>query len=110
MLDIHEEMENVGGIGDEAIYPEDAIDEDELNEEFKLLELECENEECSKAKDDAREKQPDGVVSAKELDAQPTTRQHNEESNASNDVGHCIGHVFDDGRRRGHSSRVRSPS
>ena len=82
MLDIHEEMENVGGIGDEAIYPEDAIDEDELNEEFKLLELECENEECLKAKDDAREKQPDNV-SAKELDAQPTTRQHNKESNAS---------------------------
>ena len=82
MLDIREEMENDGGVGDEAIYPEDAIDEDELNEEFKLLELECENEECLKAKDDAREKQPDNV-SAKELDAQPTTRQHNKESNAS---------------------------
>jgi len=82
MLDIREEMENVGGIGDGAIYPEDAIDEDELNEEFKLLELECENEECSKAQDDAIEKQPYSV-SAKDLDAQPTTGQQNEDSNAS---------------------------
>ena len=64
MLDIRKEMESsVGdGIGDEAIYPEDAIDEDETNEEFKLLELECENEECSaKVKDEVGEKQSDDV-------------------------------------------------
>ena len=47
MLDIREEMEQLGDLGREALLPEDAIDEDELNEELNKLELECKIEEES---------------------------------------------------------------
>ena len=56
MLDLREEMEDVNAIGGEAIYPDVTIDEDELNEEFKLLELECENESKHAEKADEVEK------------------------------------------------------
>ena len=79
MLDIREEMEDVGEIGGEAIiYPEVVIDEDELNEEFKLLEMECENEPLSEVNhDEVKEKQSDELV------VQPLEVQHGEGSNTS---------------------------
>jgi len=42
---IREEMDEMVDLGSEAVIPENAIDEDELNEEFLALELECKNEE-----------------------------------------------------------------
>jgi hypothetical protein len=47
MLDIQEEMEatNLGSLCDGAIGPD--VDEDELNEEFRQLELECARENVS---------------------------------------------------------------
>ena len=77
MLDIRSEIEEMGDLGREAIYPEESIDEDELNEEFLKLELECENEEAveSDVKDDIDRNQE-----CDELDAQqPTIMQQNNE-------------------------------
>jgi len=44
---IREEMDEMVDLGSEAVIPENAIDEDELNEEFLALELECKEEEMS---------------------------------------------------------------
>ena len=88
MLDIREEMEDVGEIGGEGIiYPEVVVDEDELNEEFKLLEMECENEQCPEANaDEVQEKQLD------ELFVQLLAGQQTEGSNTSKtEVKNIIG-------------------
>lgn len=42
---IREEMDEMVDLGSEAVIPDDAIDEDELNKEFLALELECKNDE-----------------------------------------------------------------
>mmetsp|Transcript_8581 Transcript_8581/g.15154 ORF Transcript_8581/g.15154 Transcript_8581/m.15154 type:complete len:358 (+) Transcript_8581:252-1325(+) len=83
MLDIREEMEDVGEIGGDAIiYPEVVIDEDELNKEFKLLEMECEKEQCSEANDDeVQEKQSDERV-VQPLEVQQTKGSDNTSSKA----------------------------
>jgi len=44
---IREEMDEMVDLGSEAVIPENAIDEDELNQEFLALELECKDEEVS---------------------------------------------------------------
>ena len=72
MLNIHKEMEDVNEIGGEAIYPE------VLNEEFKMLKMECENEQCPEANDDeVQEKQSDELV------VQPLAGQQTEGSDTS---------------------------
>ena len=45
MEGIREEMDEMVDLGSEAVIPDDAIDEDELNKEFLALELECKKEE-----------------------------------------------------------------
>ena len=45
MEGIREEMDEMVDLGSEAVIPDDAIDEDELNEEFLALELECSKKE-----------------------------------------------------------------
>ena len=67
MMDIREEMEEVNAI-EEVMYPEVIIDEDELNEEFKRLEMECESEQLleATATDDAAT-QVEKVQSDKDL-------------------------------------------
>ena len=58
MMDIREEMDGMDGVGLEAIRPEYAFDEDELNDKFKRLEMECETDRRRlKLKDEAKEKE-----------------------------------------------------
>ena len=42
---IREEMDEMVDLGSEAVIPDNAIDEDDLNKEFLALELECKNDE-----------------------------------------------------------------
>mmetsp|Transcript_13022 Transcript_13022/g.28117 ORF Transcript_13022/g.28117 Transcript_13022/m.28117 type:complete len:740 (-) Transcript_13022:157-2376(-) len=87
MLGVREEMEDVVGeaIGEGgALCYEDAIDEDELNKEFKRLEMECENGHSSEAL-------KDGTVGAavgeappnNKLDVQPLEEEEKDASDAS---------------------------
>ncbi|KAL7539708.1 hypothetical protein ACHAXR_009599 [Thalassiosira sp. AJA248-18] len=83
MLDIREEMDELREFGGEAIYPEVVIDENELNEEFKRLELECENEQCTEAEDEGKENNKSDGVSTEKLDVQVESGQQQEDSDAS---------------------------
>ena len=81
MLDICEEIEDAEeNIGVEAFHTEVSLGEDdELNEEFRLLELECENEECIVPTDRIGERQsaddandPVGKIDEKPIVGQQT--------------------------------------
>mmetsp|Transcript_21981 Transcript_21981/g.53189 ORF Transcript_21981/g.53189 Transcript_21981/m.53189 type:complete len:665 (+) Transcript_21981:75-2069(+) len=81
MLDIREEIEDAAeNIGVEAFHTKVSLGEDdELNEEFRLLELECENEECIDPTDGIGERQsandandPVGKIDEKPIVGQQT--------------------------------------
>ena len=90
MLDIRKEMEGVSEIGGEAIYPEVVIDEDELSEECKLLEIKCENEQCPEANnDEVQEKQSDELV-VQPLAGQPAEGSKTSKAEVKNIIGEYL--------------------